>query len=586
MNSNKVKNPNYSQDYSTSKINQKKNKLNLSPLSQRFNLNKIRKINSTLKKRINTEAKTNVYFSRRLKLNPNIKIINILNFEEKVDDILNTDLELEKQKEKIDKNKTIRLIRLGLYKKKEKDNNNIENNNEFETIAEKEKENENDLEKIDIENRDKEKKLEKRLKEVLNNLEQLRYDCQRINIQINDINKIIEDNQMEINVLTNYAEEFDKKYQEKLNNENNENNKDNKNNHNNNFDYEKENINDTPRKKKNYQSFSYLNKMITFKQQREDKKKEIKEKLQIKESIKQKLENDLLQKRNLCNKAKKELYEIRKKLVNSYHLKLYEGLAFHGEGLSMIIKDIWNLGVNVNVGFMPSYLDGESIDFLFKKAKQSIELNKIRQVIKDNETELAFYLKDWKKSNKEIKNIFSRKNEFLLNNINNNNKSEDNKNILNENELFKTKISDISISYLDPYPKTKQFMINYKKKHPNLFQRDLPGDEIKHMPFKSLNIPTNIIEKTKHIEKLKCLLEIKIEQNKQKDKKEVERLNREFIKNEYKERYEVNVETIFGALFGEEKKNDMLIYYTKLEKEYRDGKKIIQFHTKLNLKLK
>ena len=582
MNSIKDINHNYSQDYSISKKIQK-NKLNLSPLSKNLNFNKIRKINSTLKKRINTELKTNVYFSRRLKLNPNIKIVNILNFEEKVDNILNTDLELERQKEKIDKNKTIRLKRLGLYKKKEKDNNNKDNNNEFESIVEKEKENENDLEKIDIENRDKEKKLEKRLKELLNNLEQLRDDCQRINMQINDTNKIIEDNQMEVNVLTNYAEEFDKKYQEKLNNENNENNKDNKDNkNNNNYDSEKE-FYDTPRKKNKYQPFSYINKMKIFKQQREDKKKEIQEKIQIKESIKQKLENDLIQKRNLCNKTKKELYEIRKMLVNRYHLKLYEGLDFRGEGLSMIIKDIWNLGVNVNIGFMPTYLDGASIDFLFKKARQSIELNKIRKVIKDNENELAYYLKDWKKSNKEIKNLFNKKNEFELNN---NNKNEDNKNIFNENELFKTKISDISISYLDPYPKTKQFMINYKKKHPNLFQRDLPGVEIKHIPFKSLNIPTNIIEKTKHIEKLKCLLEIKIEQNKQKDKKEVERLNREFSKNEYKERYEVNVETIFGALFGEEKKNDMLIYYTKLEREFRDGKKIIQFHTKLNLKLK
>ena len=418
-NSIKVQKSNYSHDYSIPNIikNHSKNKT-LSPLNRKLRLSKLQKLNSLTNKRMNTEI-NNVYFSRRLKLNPNIKIINLLNFEEDVDDILNTDLEIEKQKEKIDKNKTIKLIRLGLYKKKEKDKeNNNNNNNEFESIAEKEKENENDLEKIDIENRDKEKKLEKKLRESLNNIEQLRNDCQRLNVQINDINKIIEDYQIEIGVLTNYAEEFDKKYQEKLN-EKNENNKDNdnnndnnNNNNNNNYDYKKEVI-DSPRKKnKNpqYQSFSQLNKLIIFKQQREDKKKLIQENLQIKENIKKKLENDLIQKRNLCNKAKKELYEIRKKLVNSYHLKLYEGLDFHGEGLSMIIKDIWNLGVNVNISFMPTYLDGPAIDFLIKKAKQSIELNKIRQVIKDNEAELAYYLKDWKKNNKEINNIFNKNN--------------------------------------------------------------------------------------------------------------------------------------------------------------------------------
>lgn len=584
MNTLKNQNHNYSLESTTSntinKIKIKTKSPNLSPFPKNIHLNSLHKTLKSVskKRRINTEEKTNIYFTSSLKLNPNIKLVNILNFEEDVNDILNTDLDLEKQKEKIDKNKTVKLIRLGLYKKKDKENNN---KNEFESIEEKEKENENDLEKIDIENRDKEKKMEKRLKDGLNNIEQLRSECQRLNNKINELNKIIEDFQIESRVLTNYAEDFDKKYQDELKEKNENNNKDNENNYDN-----KEGSRDTTRKKaKNLQiqAFSQMTKMIIFKQQRDDKKKKIQEKIQINESVKKKLENDLMQKRELCNKAKKELYEIRKNLVNSYHLKLYEGLDFRSEGLSMIIKEIWNLGMNVNVSFMPTYLDGPSIDFLFKKANQSIELNKIRQVIKDNETELAFYLKEWKNNNKEISNIFKRNNQLELND---NNKNEEKKNFFNENELFKTKISNVSISYLDPYPKTKQFMIDYKKKHPNLFQRDLPGIEIKHIPFKSLNIPTKIIEKNKNIEKLKCLLEIKIEQNKQKDKKEVERLNKEFIKNEYKEKYEVNVETIFGALFGEEKKNEMLIYYTKLEKEYKDGKKIIQFHTKLNIKIK
>jgi hypothetical protein len=286
----------------------------------------------------------------------------------------------------------------------------------------------------------------------------------------------------------------------------------------------------------------------------------------------------------LCNQAKKNLYVIRKQLINSYHLKLYEGLDFRGEGLSTIIKDIWNLGVNVNINYMPPYLDGPAIEFLFKKANQSIEISRIRQVIKDNENELASYIKEWKKSNKEIKELFEHHNQFGLNV--NENIEENKKNDMNEEELFKTKVSDISLSYLTPYPKTKQFMIDYKKKHPNLFHKEIPSIEIKKIPFKSLNIPLKITEKNKHIEKLKYLLGIKIEQNKQKDRKEVERLNREFTKNDYKAKYEVNIETVFGALFGEEKKNEMLIYYTKLDKEFRDGKKIIQFHTKINLKIK
>ena len=532
------------------------------------NIKLYRKNHISLKNRkIREDSSNNVSVVLRQKINSNVKMVNILNFEEDVDDILNTDLELQKQKEKIDKNKTIKLIRLGLYKKKEK--TEVENEN----IVEKEKENEEDLDKINTENRGKERKMEKKFKEKLGSLEQIREECQRLNAKINEVNKNLEDDVLESNVLVNYAKEFDEMYRQKLN-EDKDKEKD--------LDESDEiSGSESNRKNKKNKAFENLNKFILYKQHREDRKKFLQEDILIKESLKKKLENDLISKRIICNQEKKELYKIRKQLINSYHLKLYEGLDFHGESLVGIIKDIWNLGVNVNINFMPSYLDGQAIDFLFKKAHNSIELNKIRQVIKDNESELSYLIKDWRNNDKEANALLNKNSQILGLNKN---KTDDNKNDLNENELFKTKVGDISLSYLEEYPKTKQFMIDYRRKHPYLFNKDIPGAEIKHIPFKSLNIPLKIMEKNKHLEKLKYLLEIKIEQNKQKDKKEVERLNKEFIKNGYKEKYEVNVETMFGALFGEEKKNEMLIYYSRLEKEYRDGKKIIQFHTKLKIK--
>ena len=532
------------------------------------NIKLYRKNHISLKNRkIREDLSTNVSVVLRPKINSNVKMVNILNFEEDVDDIVNTDLELQKQKEKIDKNKTIKLIRLGLYKKKEK--TEVENEN----IVEKEKENEEDLDKINTENRGKERKMEKKFKEKLGSLEQIREECQRLNAKINEVNKNLEDDVLESNVLVNYAKEFDEMYRQKLN-EDKDKEKD--------LDESDEiSGSESNRKNKKNKAFENLNKFILYKQHREDRKKFLQEDILIKESLKKKLESDLISKRIICNQEKKELYKIRKQLINSYHLKLYEGLDFHGESLVGIIKDIWNLGVNVNINFMPSYLDGQAIDFLFKKAHNSIELNKIRQVIKDNESELSYLIKDWRNNDKEANALLNKNSQILGLNKN---KTDDNKNDLNENELFKTKVGDISLSYLEEYPKTKQFMIDYRRKHPYLFNKDIPGAEIKHIPFKSLNIPLKIMEKNKHLEKLKYLLEIKIEQNKQKDKKEVERLNKEFIKNGYKEKYEVNVETMFGALFGEEKKNEMLIYYSRLEKEYRDGKKIIQFHTKLKIK--
>jgi hypothetical protein len=302
-----------------------------------------------------------------------------------------------------------------------------------------------------------------------------------------------------------------------------------------------------------------------------------------KENIKKELENDLITKREQCNQVKKEVYNIRKKLLNIYHIKLYEGLDYGKEGLISIIKDIWSLGVNVDTNYMPTYLDDESIDFLLNKAKHSIDVSKIRKVISDNEKEYTSYLKEWKINSTEISNLINNRNNMAFPNANTEQKN-GMKSSYKEDDLFKTKLSDISISYLDSYPKTKEFMIKYKRRHPQFFHKETPEFDFKYMKYKSLNIPAKILEKKKHIEKLKCLLNMKIEQNKQNDKLEVERLNKEFIKNQYKEKYKVNVETLFGALFGE-KKNEMLNYYSKLEKEFKEGKKIIQFHTKYKIKI-
>ena len=75
-------------------------------------------------------------------------------------------------------------------------------------------------------------------------------------------------------------------------------------------------------------------------------------------------------------------------------------------------------------------------------------------------------------------------------------------------------------------------------------------------------------------------------QNELNDKMEVERLSKEFLSNNYQDKYKVNVEKLFSSLFGD-KKNEMLIYYSRLEKDMKDNNKIIQFHSKSNsIKLK
>ena len=148
---------------------------------------------------------------------------------------------------------------------------------------------------------------------------------------------------------------------------------------------------------------------------------------------------------------------------------------------------------------MPTYLDSKSISFLFQKAKQSIEINRIRQAITEAEKDFIVSLENWRHRD----NI-----EFNTNNMNteqkkgnkffNINKKDDGKTApLDESELFKTKISDISLSYLEAYPKTKQFIIDYRNNHPQKFKKEMPKLEVKTLKFKSFNIPNKVLEKNK-----------------------------------------------------------------------------------------
>ena len=487
------------------------------------------------------------------KASRNINLIKMLSIEDNVKDIFDTDKEMQRLREKLNKNTVIKMLRLGLYKKKENEEENNNNNKtekmEVQSIAEKEKENEENLEKINNENREKEEKVKKIFKEKLTNLEKVKDECQKLNQQINKLNNAIEESQMEISVIVKCSNEFDEKFMNNLNNPNQIEK---------NISLDNEGIsiankNETNEKNKNKnKQFEQLNKLMIYKQQRDDKRKNLMEMINEKENIKKELENDLIIKREQCNQLKKDVYNIRKKLLNIYNIKLYEGLDYGKEGLISIIKDIWNLGVNVDTNYMPTYLDDDTIEFLFNKANHSIEISKIRKVINDNEKEYTSYLKEWKINSTEISTLINKRNNMAFPNSNFEQKN-GMKSSYKEDDLFKTKISDISISYLDSYPRTKEFMIKYKRRHPQLFHKEIPEFDFKYMKYKSLNIPAKILEKKKHIEKLKCLLNMKIEQNKQNDKLEVERLNKEFIKNQYKEKYKVNVETLFGALFGEKK---------------------------------
>ena len=500
------------------------------------------------KKRMATERRLNI---KKYKINKDLDLVYKLNMEIDVDQIFEDDFKLRKEREKIDNSQEVKAKRLNIFK------NTTEKKDE---------------KKIEIDSKEKEKYIEKDFKDELEKLEKIKNECNSINSQINEIRELLEEYKLELNVYNNYGDVLDKKFLEEIKektkieklaskeiieqNEEDENDEENHENDNNNVNegeiVSKKNIRN--------EKFEHMNAFSQMKRQREERLKTIKQDMLVEQEQLKTLEekqNELIKQ---CKEKKIGIYKLRHQLLNIYHLNLYEGLNFRTDGLATLIRSIWNLGVNVDVNYMPPYLDNSSIDYLFEKTKRLIDISKMRQIIEENEKEFEESIKQWKQMN-----------------IDENSKDSDKG---SESNFFQTGVME-KYNYLDKYPRSKQFMEEYDKKY---FHKNEKFDiNLKDkIEFKSRNIPYGIIEKYNNIEKLKYLLKKLIDQNDNKEKKEIERLSKEFINNEYGEKYQVAIETIMGALCGEEKKNEGISIYTKIQKEYREGKKVIQFHKNIN----
>ena len=497
---------------------------------------------------------------KKYKINKDLDIVYKLNMEIDVDHLFEEDLKLKKQKEKIDNNPDILAKRLNIYK------NNTEKNGE---------------KKMEVDSKEKEKYIEKEFKDELEQLESIKKECNEINVEIIKIRDIIDEFKLEKSVAEKYGNLLDQKFMQEMKEKEKEKNKADKYANNNaiieqseeNLENEEEsntnnninninngNENELSKKNTKQEKFQQMTTFSQMKKKREERLKYINENLILKEEELKNLEEKQINLIDQCKKKKNGIYKLRHQLLNIYHLNLYEGLNFRSDGLSTLIRSIWNLGVNVDVNYMPTYLDNYSVDYLFDKTKRLIEVSKMRQIIEENEKELEESIKIWKQEK-----------------INENSKDSDNG---TNSNFFQTGVME-KYNYMDKYPRSKQFMEDYNKKYfskKDKFQINLKQKN----EFKSKNIPYGIIEKYNNIEKLKYLLNNLIEQNDNKEKKEIERLSKEFINNNYAEKYNVAVETIMGAICGEEKKNEGILIYTKIQREYKEGKKLIQFHKNIN----
>ena len=508
--------------------------------------NSFRKINKSKKLKLNSSFKAlrtdrniikrKVNFSKtkhslyNLKLpkinltNPQVDLVSSLeiNDSKTIFDEISKD---KKEREKIDNDPEIQDKILGVEKKmhfesydEEKEYIKAAQSREFfrkYEIMRREKEEENEIEEL--------KNLTNDLKEEINEIyKKISY----LNKQINDFD--LEEKALEF--------QFEKETNQNLENDN--------------YDTKTYVTGKTKVSKKAKLMYSFM--ATTMKLKLDKIKKEKKETIEKeKEDLIQKVEiikKDVIEKENEYKEKKMLLKEKIKTLSYSYHKKLYEGLDIRNEGLVWIIKAIWNLGENIQMTFFPKFLDDKIIDCLFAIAHKSVKSDNLMNLIEENKKNLT--------------------NEFQSINKNNHFKK--------SKPIFRTSITDKLTKRLLP----RDMIKSYKSKKKDIRLENISIKEMNQL-LNEKNVFNTVIE-TKSVSlidrftKLKNDIDYEILLLKN---QEMERIFKEFLYNDYGEKYHVTIETIIGCLVGEGKKEKEILKFYRMKKDIIDDLKKIQFYS-------
>ena len=515
--------------------------------------NKFKTINNKNNSMNFLEQKPKTIDSRKIrirKINLNKSLLNDIEVVKNLDiDVIPNMLmarqfEMKKLKENIDNNTDIELKRLGKYKQKQSKQSN-------QSTDEK-----------DIESKERVKILEKKYLEFLDQYKNNKSELEKINAHILNIINIIDDYKLELYSFDNYSNDIYKKFKENI---------------------EKKKLElMTKMENMQYQSMDEynlfekeLNKLTgdKFHFQEEIKQKRI----IINENITkaEELLNKLQKKKNDINNTTKELKnnikENKINLIKLYHLSLYEGLDFRYEGLSNIIRSIWNLGVEVDVAFMPKYLDKLLINFLFEHAKLVIQINNFKKQLDLSNKKFLNDLDDWKKTNNISNNITLRHDETSQRSSNN----------ISDVDLFQTKLNKSKLGNKNRNSKSMKFMQNYYNKFyfliDNKEKNELNDYKQSRLQY-NFSIPKKFVEEHQDIEKGKIILQNLQNKMKNMEKNEIKRICREFTYNNYGIIYNVCPYIIVSAICGNESKDEGMIFYNMTEREISDNKKKLRFH--------
>ena len=291
------------------------------------------------------------------------------------------------------------------------------------------------------------------------------------------------------------------------------------------------------------------------------------------------------------NALNKELIELRgkdniivQKLMKHFQALLYNGRDTRNEGLIWIIKSMWNLGKNVPMQFIPTFLDFKSIEFLFKLANKSIELENKKKILNEQKKEINIKLHNlyhFNKKNNE-KNLVNKK---LLSNKknteNNNNKNDNNlprrsslvfkTNLIKKNSVLRNSVSESN--FIKSYIHSNVDDEEQNENEPNTFKDiskiiDKNTKNYKIEQVSGMNDIKNMQKKIKEIEiEIECL-----------KREEIKRIFKEFIVNDYKNKYHVSVDVVLSALLGEHMKNIEIHKFAKFKREYIESIKNLRFY--------
>ena len=312
-------------------------------------------------------------------------------------------------------------------------------------------------------------------------------------------------------------------------------------------------------------------KMLYIAKKMNDEKKAENEKnlKQFKEDIEQ-INKELKKIREELSNLKEKENTSAQKLMRHYESLLYQGRDTRNDGLIWIIKSMWKLGKNVPMQYIPKFLDFHAIEFLFKLANKSIELENSKNLLNKNKKDLTLKIHKLYFINNEHN---TESNNFTKKQFGGKSKRTSllfKTNLIKKNSILKRSVSQTNIikTYIHSSVDDEQ-----RDQEKNTFKEILKFYEKRNNNYE--------IEKMEGMGRIEDLQnKIKIIENEivELKNKEIMRIFKQFVENDYQHRYHVTIDVVLAALLGEHMKNIEVNKFAKFKKEYLENLKNIRFY--------